>query len=246
MQFDNKTVLITGGASGIGLATAQLAARAGAGGLILIDRDDAALSNISLPCDVQRVAGDGADEAFWSAFEPPSLDHAVICAGIAGAGLIADLSFAQWRQILSVNLDGAFLSLQAALRSVRDGGSIVTVASAAGLKPEPGVGAYAASKAGLIQLTKVAAKEAASRQVRINAVAPGGVETPVWDAVPMFADRAREVGRDAAFAELAAMATPLGRYAKAEEIAEQILFLLSDAASNMTGSVLVTDGGYTL
>jgi NAD(P)-dependent dehydrogenase (short-subunit alcohol dehydrogenase family) len=145
-----------------------------------------------------------------------------------------------------VNLDGAFLSLQAALRSVRDGGSIVTVASAAGLKPEPGVGAYAASKAGLIQLTKVAAKEAASRQVRINAVAPGGVETPVWDAVPMFADRAREVGRDAAFAELAAMATPLGRYAKAEEIAEQILFLLSDAASNMTGSVLVTDGGYTL
>jgi NAD(P)-dependent dehydrogenase (short-subunit alcohol dehydrogenase family) len=62
----------------------------------------------------------------------------------------------------------------------------------------------------------------------------------------MFADRAREVGRDAAFAELAAMATPLGRYAKAEEIAEQILFLLSDAASNMTGSVLVTDGGYTL
>ena len=122
----------------------------------------------------------------------------------------------------------------------------MTVASAAGLKPEPGVAAYGASKAGLIQLTKVAGKEAAGRRVRVNAIAPGGVETPVWDAVPMFADRAREIGRDAAFAELAAMATPLGRYAAAEEIAEQIAFLLSDQAATITGSVLLSDGGYTL
>jgi len=122
----------------------------------------------------------------------------------------------------------------------------VTVASAAGLKPEPGVAAYGASKAGLIQLTKVAAKEAASRRVRVNAIAPGGVETPVWDAVPMFADRAREIGREGAFKELAAMATPLGRYATAAEIAEQVAFLLSDAAAIITGSVLVSDGGYTL
>ena len=79
-----------------------------------------------------------------------------------------------------------------------------------------------------------------------DAIAPGGVETPVWDAVPMFADRAREIGRDAAFAELASMTTPLGRYATAEEIAGQIAFLLSDQAATITGSVLVTDGGYTL
>jgi NAD(P)-dependent dehydrogenase (short-subunit alcohol dehydrogenase family) len=160
--------------------------------------------------------------------------------------MIADLSFEEWRRILSVNLDGAFLSLQAAMRAIRDGGSIVAVASAAGLKPEPGVAAYGASKAGLIQLARVAAKEAAARKVRVNAIAPGGVETPVWDAVPIFADRAREIGRDAAFAELAAMATPLGRYATAEEIAEQIAFLLSDQASTVTGTVLVSDGGYTL
>ena len=132
------------------------------------------------------------------------------------------------------------------MRAIRDGGSIVAVASAAGLKPEPGVAAYGASKAGLIQLARVAAKEAAARKVRVNAIAPGGVETPVWDAVPMFADRAREIGRDAAFAELAAMATPLGRYATAQEIAEQIAFLLSDQASTVTGTVLVSDGGYTL
>ena len=68
----------------------------------------------------------------------------------------------------------------------------------------------------------------------------------MWDAVPMFADRAREIGRDEAFAELAAMATPLGRYATADEIAEQIAFLLSDAAATITGSVLLSDGGYTL
>jgi NAD(P)-dependent dehydrogenase (short-subunit alcohol dehydrogenase family) len=98
----------------------------------------------------------------------------------------------------------------------------------------------------MIQLARVAAKEVAGRRIRVNAIAPGGVETPVWDAVPMFADRAREVGRDAAFAELAAMATPLGRYATAEEIAEQIAFLLSDKAATITGSVLVSDGGYTL
>ena len=170
----------------------------------------------------------------------------MINAGVAGAGAIADLSFEEWRRILSVNLDGGFLSLQAAMRAIRDGGSIVAVASAAGLKPEPGVAAYGASKAGLIQLARIAAKEAAARKVRVNAIAPGGVETPVWDAVPMFADRAREIGRDAAFAELAAMATPLGRYATAEEIAEQIAFLLSDQASTVTGTVLVSDGGYTL
>ena len=175
-----------------------------------------------------------------------TLDHAVVNAGVAGAGMIADLAFDEWRRILAVNLDGAFLALQAALRAMRDGGSVVTVASAAGVKAEPGIAAYGASKAGLIQLTRVAAKEVARRRIRVNAIAPGGVETPVWNAVPMFADRVREIGRDAAFAELAAMATPLGRYATADEIAEQIAFLLSEQAATMTGAVLVSDGGYTL
>jgi NAD(P)-dependent dehydrogenase (short-subunit alcohol dehydrogenase family) len=82
-------------------------------------------------------------------------------AGVAGGGLIADLEFAEWRRTLRVNLDGAFLSLREALRAIREGGSIVAVASAAGLKAEPGVAAYGASKAGLIQLARIAAKEAA-------------------------------------------------------------------------------------
>ena len=246
MRFEGKTILVTGAASGIGRATAELLAREGAGWLILIDRDAEALEGLSLACGTDKHAADVSDADFWrdAVFGP--LDHAVINAGVAGAGAIVDLSFEEWRRILSVNLDGAFLGLQAALRGMNDGGSIVTVASAAGLKAEPGIAAYAASKAGLIQLTRVAAKEAAPKRVRVNAIAPGGVETPVWDAVPMFADRAREIGRDAAFAELAAMATPLGRYATAEEMAGQIAFLLSDAATTMTGSVLISDGGYTL
>jgi len=246
MRFSGTSALVTGAGSGIGRAAAELLAREGASRLVLVDRDTDALAKLETGCAAQRIGGDVADPEVWNGAELGEIDYAVINAGVAGAGLIADLDFVEWRRILSVNLDGAFLSLQAALRAVRDGGSIVTIASAAGLKAEPGVAAYGASKAGLIQLTKIAAKESASRHVRVNAIAPGGVETPVWDAVPMFADRAREIGRDAAFAELAAMATPLGRYATAEEIAEQIAFLLSEQAATVTGSVLLSDGGYTL
>lgn len=246
MRFAGKSALVTGAASGIGRATVELLAREGAERLVLVDRNGDALKQLTLDCAAELLTGDVADPSLWASAELGEVDHAVVNAGVAGAGLIADLDFAEWRRILSVNLDGAFLSLQAALRAIRNGGSIVAVASAAGLKPEPGVAAYGAAKAGLIQLAKVAAKEVATRRVRVNAIAPGGVETPVWDAVPMFANRAREIGRDAAFAELAAMATPLGRYATADEIAEQIAFLLSDQAATITGSVLVSDGGYTL
>jgi NAD(P)-dependent dehydrogenase (short-subunit alcohol dehydrogenase family) len=241
------TILITGAASGIGLATAQALAPA-ADRLILVDRDADALAAVALPCSVDLLPGDVADEDFWVLAAPflGGLTQAVINAGVAGAGAIAGLEFAEWRRILSVNLDGAFLTLRAAMRAIDGPGAIVAVTSAAGIKAEPGIAAYAASKAGLIQLVRVAAKEGALRRLRVNAIAPAGVETPVWDAVPMFAGRVAEVGRDAAFAELAEAATPLGRFAKPDEIARQIAFLLSDDAALITGSVLVSDGGYTL
>ena len=247
-RFANRHILVTGAASGIGLATAQHLAAEGARRLVLIDRDAAALAAIDLPCTLDLLPGDVADEAFWDTSAPylAGIDGAVVNAGVAGAGVIADLDFAEWRRILSVNLDGAFLTLRAALRAMADGGAIVATASAAGIKAEAGVAAYGASKAALIHLVKVAAKEAAARRIRVNAIAPAGVETPVWDAIPMFANRVAAIGRDAAFAEMAAMATPLGRYAKAEEIAAQIGFLLSDAAALVTGSCLLSDGGYTL
>jgi len=256
MSPKGRTILITGAASGIGFATARAAADAGAARLILIDRDGEGLATATAGIAADRLVGDVADERFWQDAAPmlAGLDHAVVNAGVAGAGAIVALDFAEWRRILSVNLDGAFLTIQAAMRAMSDdgpqrrtgGGSIVAVASAAGIKAEPGIAAYAASKAGLIQLVRVAAKEGAARRIRVNAIAPAGVETPVWDGVPMFADRAAAIGRDAAFAELAALATPLGRYARPGEVAAQIMFLLSDDAALMTGSVLVSDGGYTL
>lgn len=244
MRFSGKSILVTGAASGIGRAIAERCAREGAVRLVLTDLQP--LDDSEFGCAVDWLAGDVADDGFWQSADIGRIDHAVINAGVAGAAAIQDLDFAEWRRILSVNLDGAFLTLRAALRAMNDGGSIVAVSSAAGLKAEPGIAAYAASKAGVLQLAKVAAKEAAARRIRVNAIAPGGVETPIWYGVPMFADRVKEIGEDAAFTEMASMATPLGRYAKAEEIAEQIAFLLSDQSATITGTVLLSDGGYSL
>jgi len=246
MRFANKTILITGAASGIGRATAELLVREEAARLILVDIDEAALNALDLKCVTDRLTGSVAEEDFWANLDLGEIDHAVVNAGIGSAGPIAQLDFSEWRRVLSVNLDGAFLTLRAALRAMRARGSIVAVASAAGIKPEPGIAAYGSSKAALIQLARIAAKEVAPRQIRVNAIAPGGVETSIWDGVPMFSERAAELGREAAFSEMAAMATPLKRYAKPDEIAGQIAFLLSDECRTVTGSVLVSDGGYTL
>ena len=245
MRFSGKSILITGAASGIGRAVAELCAREGAGRLILNDLRP----GDELPGDasVEWMTGDVADEDFWNGIDLGKLDHAVVNAGIGGAGEIEQLELADWRRVLSVNLDGAFLTLRAALRAMNDGGSVVTLASVAGIKAAPRTAAYAASKAAVIQLTKVAAKEAVGRNIRVNAIAPGGVETSIWDDMPVFSELAKKVGREQAFAEMAAvLMTPSGRFAKVEEIAEQVAFLLSDQAATMTGTVLVTDGGYTL
>jgi len=248
-QFKDAVALVTGAASGIGAAVATRLANNGARKLILVDRDEDPVHDFafSLPCERALVIGDVADPQLWRGADLTGLTHAVVNAGIASAGPIDTIELDEWRRVMAVNLDGAFLTLQAAMRAIGStgGGSIVVTASAAGVKAERGIAAYAASKAGVIQLARVAAQEGAAQNVRVNVIAPGGVETPIWDAVPMFADRAAEVGRDAAFAEMAAMATPLKRYAKPEEIAGQIAFLLSDECATVTGTIFVSDGGYT-
>ncbi len=245
-DFSGKSILVTGAASGIGAACAAWLAEHGAARLVLVDRDEAGLAALDLACEVDAVVGDVTDEALWARIEGP-LHHAVINAGIAAGGPIAEQSFDEWRKIMAVNLDGAFLALRTALRLMPDGGSAVLTSSVAGLKAEPGTAAYAASKAALIQLAKVAAKEGAPRGIRVNAIAPGGVDTPIWDKLPFFEGLVAQTGsRAAAIEAMAKMATPLGRYAAPGEIAGQIGFLLSDLSANVTGAVLVSDGGYTL
>ncbi len=247
--FSDRSALITGAASGIGAATARWLCEHSIPRLILVDRDEAGLASLELSCKVVAFAGDVADPVLWDRIEAEAgpLDHAVINAGIGAGGPIAGLSFDEWRRVLSVNLDGAFLSLRTALRLMRDGGSAVLTASVSGFKAEPNTAAYGASKAAVIQLAKVAAKESAPRGIRVNAIAPGGVDTPIWDGLDFFKGLVAQTGsRAAAIEAMAKMATPLGRYASAEEIAGQVGFLLSDMARNVTGTVLVTDGGYAL
>lgn len=245
-------ILITGAASGIGAAVAAIAATRGAARLILADLDEGGLGDLAgtLPCETRLLVGDVADEELWAGADLTGLTHALVNAGVGAGCPIEDLSFAEWRRVMAPNLDGAFLTLRAAMRAIRatgKGGAIVLTASAAGVKAEPGIAAYGASKAAVIHLARIAAREGAQANIRVNAIAPGGVETPIWTGLDFFRDLVERTGsEEAAFRTLGGMATPLGRYAKPAEIAEQILFLLSDKAAFTTGACLVSDGGYSL
>jgi NAD(P)-dependent dehydrogenase (short-subunit alcohol dehydrogenase family) len=250
MDFNGRSVLITGAASGIGKSVAQWLERHGASEIVAVDLDAQGLEALDLTCQVRRIAGDVADPELWAKIEAQldRLDHAHINAGIAGGGPLVDIEFDTWRRMLSVNLDGAFLGLRTALRVMKKHGtgkSIVLTSSVAGISPKPGSAAYSASKAAVAHLARIAAAEHARDGIRVNAVAPGRVDTPIWDA--SIKQLEGEVGsREVALARLAEESTPLGRFGTAEEISGQIGFLLSDAGENITGTVLVADGGYSL
>ena len=228
--------------------------RQGVSRLVLVDRDEQALNALALGCETMRVYGDVADEDLWHgiAGSLDALDHAVLNAGIADGCPIVDLPFEDWRAFMRVNLDGMFLSLKAALRGMMTGDpararSAVLTSSVAGVKAIAGTAAYGSSKAAVAHLARIAAAEHAKDGIRINAVAPGRVDTPIWMRTAHFEQMKQELGsREAAIAALSNETTPLGRIATADEMAGQIGFLLSDAAWNVTGTVLVSDGGYSL
>ena len=254
-RFAGKIALITGAASGIGAAFARLLAREGVEGFALLDRNAAGLE--ALQCELGAscvlAAGDVGDVSLWADFEARiasrfgCVDLALANAGVGHAmAPIAELDDESWLRTVHVNLTGSFLTLRAALRNMNDGGAIVLVSSSMGVKPAANAAGYGASKAALIHLAKIAALEAAPRRIRVNAIAPGGVETPLFHDADFFAGLIKRTGSERGAFDALASRTPLGRYASAEETAGLIAFLMSDAAAQVTGANFVADAGMTL
>ena len=177
------------------------------------------------------------------------LDVLVNCAGVSGATPIVEMSYSEWRRVLSVNLDGAFLGTKYGIRAMRmAGGSIVHVSSVSGIKASAGACAYSASKAGLCMLTKTAAKECLDQgiPVRVNTVCPGAVKTPMWMTMPFFQELTWKLGSEEAAFESLAKGVPGGRFSEPADVVHAILFLASDESRFVTGVDLLVDGGYAL
>jgi NAD(P)-dependent dehydrogenase (short-subunit alcohol dehydrogenase family) len=248
-DFKGRSALVTGAASGIGAACARALAARGAARLVLVDVDGPGLDALDLgDCAVERIVGSVAEQDLWQAVASSltGLDHAVVNAGIGSGGAIDTVSLAEWRRVMDVNLDGAFLTLAHALRAMEGRrGSVVVVSSTTGIKPVAGIGPYGVAKAAVAHMARIAALENAGKGIRVNAIAPGGVDTAIWESGPDFQRSVAAIGREATIARMA-KTTPMGRFATSEEMADSILYLLSDAAANITGHVMVSDGGFTL
>lgn len=248
-----NVALVTGAASGIGAAIARLLTAHGAvvyGGDLSVGDDLAA--DATLPATPIRL--DVREEPDWERAistvleRERRLDVLVHAAGIAAASPIVDTTLAEWRRVLATNLDGSFLAIKHGVRAMqKTGGAIVVIGSASGIRPSAGAAAYSTSKAAVGMLVRAAAKECREGDipVRINAVSPGGVKTPLWNSMPFFARLVEAHGSEAA--AFAAMEAHSGdRFASAEQVAEAVLFLVSEAAGHITGVELPIDDGYTL
>ena len=245
LSAPTPVVAITGGARGIGLAIAKVFLQQGRR-VALIDIDAETLgrteSTLAEPERVLAVHADVSDpaqvEAAFAAIQARCgrLDALVNNAGVAVFKPVGLTSFAEWRHVLGTNLDGAFLCTQAAvplLRAGGRGGAIVNIASISGLRASTLRVAYGTSKAAIIQLTKQYAVELGTEGIRVNAVAPGPVDTEMAKLVHSVAIRSdyHDV-------------IPLNRYGTVEEIANAVVFLCSAQASYINGQVLAVDGGF--
>ena len=248
IDLGGKSALVTGGSRGVGEATAMLLARAGANvGITYHTRADAATAVVerlrSLGVQAWSVGGDLGDvrvvEGLFDRVDERfgGLDIFVANAGIWPPGdvPIASMSDSQWRSTLAANLDSVFFTTRAAARMIRDDGRIVLVSSTAGQRGESGHADYAASKGALISMVKGIAVELANRNVTVNCVAPGWIDTEMA-ALPYAGN-----GRTRIEA-----AIPLGRVAMAEDIAAPIVFLCSSLARHITGEILNVNGGAVL
>ena len=255
-QVSGKVAIVTGGASGIGEACAETLAREGAS-VLITDIDDTLGKGV-----VDRITKAGGkahylrhdvrDEAAWPGIVAEAekrygrLDIMVANAGIGIMSPIATMTLADWQRQQAINLDGVFLSIKHSIPAMKrvGGGSIVLMSSVAGLRGAPGLAAYSATKGGVRLLAKSVALEHAADNIRCNSVHPGIIATPIWEKIPTGAEGNR---RNAPIdpRERAAATVPLPRVGEAQDIANGVLFLCTDAGNYITGQELVIDGGMT-
>lgn len=239
-RLDGRRAVVVGAGSGIGRSAAEALAAHGAS-VVCVDRDEATASSTASLC------GDGA-----SSYVLDVLDSAALVAAAASLGdvdvlvftaatnvrkRLLDYTVEEYDRVVNLNLRGSFELVRAFGRGMvaRGSGSIIGFSSIRATTVEPGQGVYAATKAGLIQLLRTAAAEFGPAGVRVNAVAPGVVETPLT----------AQIKAQPAWYDAYASKSALGRWAAPSEIAGAVVYLASDAASFVTGSVLTVDGGWT-
>jgi NAD(P)-dependent dehydrogenase (short-subunit alcohol dehydrogenase family) len=246
MRLNGKTALVTGGNSGIGLATARAFIEQGAR-VAITGRDQATLDQAaaSLGPNVLALRADTTDaEATTAAIRTAvetfgNLDIVVANAGVSGNTPVGGTTAEQFDRIISINVTGVFLTVQAAAPYLRKGASVILIGSVHELLGAPGYSAYAASKGAVRAMGRVLASELAPAGVRVNVVSPGATRTPIWS----------RNGRDpdvlAKLEPRVALAVPSARISEPEEIANTILFLASDEATNINGAEIFVDGGMT-
>ncbi|MCL6688247.1 SDR family oxidoreductase [Pseudomonas sp. R3.Fl] len=246
--MSGRVVVITGAGTGIGAACARRFAEAG-DKVVLIGRRREALEQVAAQCGGLVLAGDAADGETWQGFIQRieaafgGIDVLVACAGGHGLGAAGETSDQAWRDALRGNLDSAFASARACLPSLlARRGNMVLVGSIASLVAGPGVCGYTVAKHALLGLMRSLARDYGPRGVRVNALCPGWVRTPMADAEMQPLMQHHGENLDAAYARVTAE-VPLRRPAMADEIAGLCQFLASEAAAIVTGACLVADGG---
>jgi NAD(P)-dependent dehydrogenase (short-subunit alcohol dehydrogenase family) len=243
MRLENKVAIITGGGGGIGRATAIRFAKEGARVLVADIEEEAGIKTVQ----VIKESGGEAEFVRVNMTKPEDVEHMVQKALdtfgkldilINNAGVksdekkIPDVSLVEWQEVFDINTTGVFLGMKYVIPKMESGGSIVNTASIAGIKGQKLVAAYSASKSSVIALTKTAATEFGKKNIRVNAIAPGIIDT----------DMVEDWKKTSKWSVLST-ANALNRIGQPEEIANTILFLASDESSFITGETIVIDGG---